>query len=113
MGAGSDPPAAASSTGGERSTNPAQAPIPATGDDLGSAAPRVVAANQLRAHLQVVFAAAACLFAEVDSEIRLRFRRARPVGRRKVKRRVLTCALSSVHLSYTGSSAASPEVDHE
>jgi transposase len=34
---------------------------------------RVAAANQLRAHLQVVFPAAAVLFAEIDSEISLRF----------------------------------------
>jgi transposase len=34
---------------------------------------RVAAANQLRAHLQVVFPAAAALFAEVDSEISLAF----------------------------------------
>jgi transposase len=34
---------------------------------------RVAVANQLRAHLQVVFPAAAALFAEIDSEISLRF----------------------------------------
>jgi transposase len=34
---------------------------------------RVAAANQLRAHLQVVFPAAAVLFAEIDSEITLTF----------------------------------------
>jgi transposase len=34
---------------------------------------RVAAGNQLRAHLQVVFPAAAGLFAEIDSEISLRF----------------------------------------
>src|SRR5947207_3088548 len=34
---------------------------------------RVAVANQLRAHLQVVFPAAAVLFAEIDSEISLRF----------------------------------------
>jgi transposase len=34
---------------------------------------RVAAANQLRAHLQIVFPAAAALFAEVDSEITLAF----------------------------------------
>jgi transposase len=34
---------------------------------------RVAAANQLRAHLQIVFPAAAALFADVDSEITLAF----------------------------------------
>lgn len=34
---------------------------------------RVAVANQLRAHLQIVFPAAACLFAEMDSDITLRF----------------------------------------
>jgi transposase len=34
---------------------------------------RVGAANQLRAHLQIVFPAAASLFADIDSAISLRF----------------------------------------
>jgi transposase len=34
---------------------------------------RVAVANQLRAHLQIVFPAAACLFADIDSDISLRF----------------------------------------